>query len=93
MVSQTVLRDRQVHELIRVCLRVCDELLNLAVLHEKRCRRQDTNAYAPKARNSTSPGPRATSVEGFRRYIAYLSASPVDGLLPTFQTLVVKDRV
>jgi hypothetical protein len=75
MVSQTALRDRQVHELIRICPRVCDELLKLAVFDEKRCRRHDG---PPKARNSTSPGPRATSVEGFRRYIAYLSALPVD---------------
>ena len=44
----TALRDRRVHELIQVCLRACDESLNLVVCHGKRYRRPDTTNASPK---------------------------------------------
>jgi hypothetical protein len=57
MVSQTALRDRQVHELIQVRPRVWDELLKLAVLDEKGCRHHDTDAWAAKSTQFDLAGP------------------------------------
>jgi hypothetical protein len=46
----------------------------------------------PKTRNSTSPGPRATSDGRLSPLYCLPHASPVDELLPTYRALVVKDR-